>query len=350
MEVLIKFVVFFVLIVIGFWRGRRNERERLRQLDKDEERLASVMIFATRYPAITDRAMDPVMVSGSVVLGSDYFRLFLANLRKVVGGNYRAYETLLDSGRRQAVLRMKQSAKDLGANMIFNVQYSTCRISNSHRNEANQVEVLAYGTAFVPARGAISESLVHHQPGYALPETDLFSLMSNKVSKRWILGWFVLVAYCFIGLFSDNLSQHRWRYATGAPWYAYGIASTAVASWLWWKARRTAVPIAESIVLWILTLPTFIFSLYFAALQINNLTAGESPPTRYTVTANARLMPEDRSKPALVLADYADYWSSQRTGTVVEIPVKRGWLGFYQYDLGPLADKYRAYYQRQHNK
>ena len=350
MEVLIKFAVFFLLVAVGFWRGRRNEREHLRHLDREEKRLASVMIFATRYPVITERTMDPVLVCGSVVLGSDYFRLFLANLRKVVGGNFRAYETLLDRGRRQAVLRMKQAAKDHGANMIFNVQYSTCRISNSHRNEANQVEVLAFGTAFVPARGSIDDSAVHHQFGDALPDTELFSLVKNRVSKPWVIAWFALVGYCFFGLLSDRMWQHGWRYAMGAPWLLYGVVGAAVASWLWWKARQAGVPIAESLFLWVLTPPTLAFSLYFAGLHVNGLTATEAPATRYTLRADAHLVPDDANKPILYFDDTDDYWKAQPTGSKVEIPVARGWLGFYQYDVRALEDRYRSYYQQQRKK
>ncbi|MBK9219167.1 MAG: heavy metal-binding domain-containing protein [Uliginosibacterium sp.] len=153
MEFLIKLGVFLVLVAVGYWRGRRNERAHLKSLDAEEDALTDILIFATRYPPASAEVLDPVLVSGSAVIGSDYFRLFVAGLRKIVGGNYRAYEQLMERGRRQALVRLKQAAKAKGAKMVFNVRITTSRISNSRGGEATQVEVLAYGTAFVRARG-----------------------------------------------------------------------------------------------------------------------------------------------------------------------------------------------------
>jgi uncharacterized protein YbjQ (UPF0145 family) len=80
------------------------------------------------------------MVYGSVVISTDYFRLIVAGLRNLLGGEVSAYETLLDRGRREALLRMKEKAID--SDIIVNMRVESCQISRM-----GVVEVLAYGTA-----------------------------------------------------------------------------------------------------------------------------------------------------------------------------------------------------------
>jgi uncharacterized protein YbjQ (UPF0145 family) len=89
------------------------------------------------------------MVTGSVVISVDYFKRFVAGLRKLVGGRVTTYETLLDRARREAILRMKERAKDLGAYIVFNVKIETASISKGRKQTVGSVEVLAYGTALI---------------------------------------------------------------------------------------------------------------------------------------------------------------------------------------------------------
>ncbi|MDG2481554.1 MAG: YbjQ family protein, partial [Alphaproteobacteria bacterium] len=86
------------------------------------------------------------LVSGNAVISIDYFKRFLAYLRGLVGGQIDAYESLVERSRREAVLRMKQQARELGASHIVNVKLETSRVFFDDRR-AGSVEVLAYGTA-----------------------------------------------------------------------------------------------------------------------------------------------------------------------------------------------------------
>ena len=85
--------------------------------------------------------------AGSVVVSIDYFKRFVAALRNIVGGSVGSYETLVDRARREAVLRLKESAK--GANIVVNVRVETSSIGASadRRSSVGSVEALAYGTA-----------------------------------------------------------------------------------------------------------------------------------------------------------------------------------------------------------
>ena len=53
----------------------------------------------------------------------------------------------LERARREAILRMKEDAHRLGANMVINVKLETASISKGAANQIGSVEVYAYGTA-----------------------------------------------------------------------------------------------------------------------------------------------------------------------------------------------------------
>lgn len=342
---MIKFGVFLILVSIGYWRGRRNEKAHLTLLDSEESRLHRVLIFATRYPAQVTEPMDPVLVTGSAVVGSDHFRLLLASLRKVVGGNYRAYENLMERARRQAVVRMKQAARDQGASMIFNVRYATSRISNSRAGEATQVEVVAYGTAFVPANGSVAQSRVKHVIGASPPQTEPFDMMKHRVLRPWLIGWFVLVAYCFVEMFSGSWLERQWRYVDGAPWVIFGLLSAALCGVLLRQAWRTGKGRGEAVIVWVLSAPALAFAMYFSALRLNALSDHGRTPAVYVLQEDLSLKPEVPDLPMLYFEDHEGFWGAQKTGKSVELTVACGWLGFCQYDVGPLREKYREYYR-----
>ena len=78
----------------------------------------------------------------------------LAILRNFFGGRVKAYEPLVDSARREAILRMKEEAKTKGAHMIVNLRLETSTIGRSanKKNSVGSIEALAYGTAVVMNR------------------------------------------------------------------------------------------------------------------------------------------------------------------------------------------------------
>jgi len=61
----------------------------------------------------------------------------------------KSYESLLDRGRREAVLRLKQQASAKGAHMVMGVRFETSTLNQNQGNQIMCCEVLAYGTAFV---------------------------------------------------------------------------------------------------------------------------------------------------------------------------------------------------------
>jgi len=138
---------FLVLLAVGYVAGTIFERRHFRSLEQREfETMHLPMISGKTLPFDPARAEAVALVSGSAVISVDYFKRFLAWLKNFFGGRIKAYETLLDRARREAILRMKELTPD--ADYIVNVRIETSSISkNRKKNRVSCVEAVAYGTA-----------------------------------------------------------------------------------------------------------------------------------------------------------------------------------------------------------
>ena len=142
-------IIFLALLALGYFFGRLAESRHYRSIIKREQALNRIPAIASKIPDLNLRPQQTILVTGSVVISVDYFKRFLAGLRNLVGGRVRAYESLVDRARREAVLRMKDQARIKGATLVFNVKLETSSISQGRGNSIGSVEVLAYGTAFI---------------------------------------------------------------------------------------------------------------------------------------------------------------------------------------------------------
>ena len=145
----IDLIFFLLLLVVGYSAGRIAERHHYRSILKREMEMREILIFSNRFPPLSSKDAQE-LVTGSVVISEDYFKRVVSGLRSIIGGRLRGYESLLDRARREAVLRMKQEARDKGAHMIVNVKFQTFSIPGRSRNSFGAVEVMAYGTALTP--------------------------------------------------------------------------------------------------------------------------------------------------------------------------------------------------------
>lgn len=81
------------------------------------------------------------LVTGSTVRAKNAIKDFGAGLKNMVGGELKSYTELLSEARKEALSRMQNQARSLGANAIVNVRFATSSIT------AGAAEVYAYGTA-----------------------------------------------------------------------------------------------------------------------------------------------------------------------------------------------------------
>ena len=81
------------------------------------------------------------VVSGSTVRTKHAGRDLMAGLKNIFGGELRGYTELLSESRDEALERMYEEARSLGANAIVNVRFSTSSVAQG------AAELFAYGTA-----------------------------------------------------------------------------------------------------------------------------------------------------------------------------------------------------------
>ena len=145
-------IVFFILLVLGYVVGQSVEKRHYRSLRLREAHLNRIVAIATKFVPEDLPVERSRLVTGSAVISVDFFKRFVAGLRNLVGGRVSSYESLIDRARREAILRMKEEARQMGAQMVFNVKMETASIYKGRKNNIGSVEVLAYGTAIVRPR------------------------------------------------------------------------------------------------------------------------------------------------------------------------------------------------------
>ena len=83
------------------------------------------------------------LVRGNTIRARHLGKDILAGLRMLVGGEIAEYTKLMAESREQAIDRMRDEAKRLGANAVVCSRFTTSMISNAAS------EILAVGTAVV---------------------------------------------------------------------------------------------------------------------------------------------------------------------------------------------------------
>lgn len=152
-ELIVGLTITLGLLGVGFFNGRRVERKHLRDIEAREAALRHLIVTNTKFIPPELDYHHAEMLTGEVVIGSDYFKNFAAGLRSFFGGEIRSLETLLERARREAILRLLEQAAAGGAIAVFNLRMETTNIGTTKgKKQAAMAELLAYGTACYPAK------------------------------------------------------------------------------------------------------------------------------------------------------------------------------------------------------
>lgn len=147
-EFWLQIVPVLVLLVLGFTVGGFVERAHFKRLDEREAAMRDMLVTDLKRPPDGMSVRSCGLVTGEVVIGSDYFKTFAAKLKSLFGGELRTFQTLMTRARREALLRMMEKAKQMGANGVINVRFETSNIGAMRGKKASaMVEMYAYGTA-----------------------------------------------------------------------------------------------------------------------------------------------------------------------------------------------------------
>jgi len=83
------------------------------------------------------------LVQGSTVRAKHAGRDLMAGVKNIFGGELKGYTELLHESREEAIDRMTEQARSIGANAILNIRFSTSSITQGAS------ELYTYGTAVV---------------------------------------------------------------------------------------------------------------------------------------------------------------------------------------------------------
>ena len=98
-----------------------------------------MQLYTTDF--ITGKNMETIgLVTGGATTTKNVGQDFGASVRKLVGGEVKAYSQMLDDTQANATLKMIEDAKQMGADAIISVGYTIASIEGSSK-------LLAFGTA-----------------------------------------------------------------------------------------------------------------------------------------------------------------------------------------------------------
>ncbi len=152
LEVAIGIVLFILLTIVPLfiWYkiGKHFENKHFADIIEREKRMVD-LAFSPSDQLDTSRRVEAIgLVTGQVVIGSDPFKRYIANLVNLVGGRVSVFEAPMDRARREAILRMKEQALELLADEVVNFRMETMSICGGKSAEPlGIVEVVVYGTA-----------------------------------------------------------------------------------------------------------------------------------------------------------------------------------------------------------
>jgi len=138
--------IFLILIAVGFFAGSYTEKKHFEDLHDREYRTRQIKMVNIGAKTPIPEADRAKLFVGSVVISSDFFKTFVAGWMNFFGGRISVFETLVERGRREAILRMKEEAMQWGARQVVNVRLETAELSSHNGNGSVSIEVIAYGT------------------------------------------------------------------------------------------------------------------------------------------------------------------------------------------------------------
>jgi len=139
---------------IGWFVGHIAEKNHERSLAEREEELKDIEVSDMRYPpGFSESDGTCALVSGEAVVSSDLFKSWLFGLRNIIGGESKTFTRLFDRARREALLRMKARARELGCNAICNMRFDSADIGGNtvaanRKRGMNMAVALVSGTAW----------------------------------------------------------------------------------------------------------------------------------------------------------------------------------------------------------
>lgn len=142
-----------ILLLIWWAVGRSVEKRHLASLALRESALSGILLDTRRTPADADPSFVPKLVTAEVAMASDGFKTWAFGLRNLFGGESRSFTVLYDRARREASVRLREAARNLGADVICNLRFDSADIGGAAAGAQGKKQrpmacCMASGTAY----------------------------------------------------------------------------------------------------------------------------------------------------------------------------------------------------------
>lgn len=141
-------LLLIILLILTFGTGSIIEKKHFKKIKIREKKLmrSPIVNFGVKKWSSQKKVLKTEMVYGEAVISADYFKGFVANIKNFFGGRMTSFESVMDRARREAILRMRESA--IGSHIIVNARVETAMVNDPNNAQSvPQCAVIAYGTA-----------------------------------------------------------------------------------------------------------------------------------------------------------------------------------------------------------
>ena len=155
-----SFYLITPVMFLGAWvTGTLLERRHFQDLLRLESGAREILAVTIEELPNGWEVQDCDLVLGNVVISQDYFKRIAASIKGLFGGRIGVYEPLLERARREAVVRMKEQARNHGHDTVINVRIETSPMARARSDAKGTagVEILAFGTAVTLRAGSRSQ-------------------------------------------------------------------------------------------------------------------------------------------------------------------------------------------------
>jgi len=138
-----------LMLLLTYITGSIIEKRHFKKIKQREIALIRkpIVSYGVKKWTSKKKVKSAELVTGEVVISGDYFKNFVAALKNFFGGRLTTFESVLDRGRREAILRMREKAK--GANLIVNTRIESVMLNDLYSGQGGvpQCAIIPYGTA-----------------------------------------------------------------------------------------------------------------------------------------------------------------------------------------------------------
>ena len=142
------FLIFIIILLLGLYFWKRAEKKHYASILEREEKYKHIPVLSDKdSQQMQGTQGEWVLCVGGTVVALDAFKKLMASFVNIFGGRMKAYESLVDRARREAVLKVKQKAVEAWYNCVVNLRIETSSISKNAKQTVGSVEAMAYATA-----------------------------------------------------------------------------------------------------------------------------------------------------------------------------------------------------------